>query len=250
VVKVDPPISAVNDNLGGFGVGAHLNVGNVLTNDLVDGVAASAGNVTLSVITPAGASGPLPTLNTSTGAIDIAAGTPNGAYTIRYQICAVNRPNNCAQANVTLAVAQPAAVDDSSANNSIGSVVTLNVLANDLSVGGPVLVPGSVVIVGAPGSGKQLVVAGEGTWQVNGTTGAISFAPNSGFTANPTPIRYTVQDSAGNTSNPAAVTISYLNTPNAVPTSVPTLSFWGMLIAALCLIAVGSAQLSQRRKIK
>jgi hypothetical protein len=43
------------------------------------------------------------------------------------------------------------------------------------------------------------------------TTGAITFTPEAGFTGNPTPIAYTVDDDQGNTSNSAIVTITYID---------------------------------------
>ena len=55
----------------------------------------------------------------------------------------------------------------------------------------------------------SLLVPTEGTWTVNTTTGAISFAPLAGFTGDPTPITYEVTDTTGDTVD-AEVTISYL----------------------------------------
>jgi CshA-type fibril repeat protein len=51
-----------------------------------------------------------------------------------------------------------------------------------------------VQIVGTDNPGEELVVPGEGTWTVTPTTGAITFTPETGFTGDPTPIEYTVQD--------------------------------------------------------
>jgi hypothetical protein len=39
-------------------------------------------------------------------------------------------------------------------------------------------------------------------------TGAITFTPESGYTGDPAPIQYTVDDYEGNTSNPATVTVT------------------------------------------
>ena len=63
--------------------------------------------------------------------------------------------------------------------------------------------------------GDSLVVAGEGTWSVNTTTGVITFTPEAGFTGDPTPISYTVDDNDGNTSNEATVTVTYGEAPVA-----------------------------------
>ena len=73
----------------------------------------------------------------------------------------------------------------------------------------------SVMIVGAPGEGKTLVVPGEGVWTADSDYGAITFTPEAGFEGNPTPITYTVDDDQGNTSNAATVTITYTDNPLA-----------------------------------
>ena len=36
----------------------------------------------------------------------------------------------------------------------------------------------------------------------------VTFTPQAGYTGDPTPIQYTVQDAQGNTSNPATVTVT------------------------------------------
>ena len=108
----------------------------------------------------------------------------------------------------------PVATNDSSLGNTLGTNVTVPVLANDTT--GDTTVPTTVRIVNPPpGStlspdGKTLTVPGQGTWTVNATTGAITFSPVPGFIGNPTPIQYAVQDAQGNTSNPAIVTVGYV----------------------------------------
>lgn len=100
----------------------------------------------------------------------------------------------------------PVAVDDLSDNNNAGPV-EVDVLSNDTQ--GDLVDPTTVQIVGSGGIGLSLVIAGEGTWSVNGTTGAITFDPEIGFTGNPTPIFYTVLDDELNESNQAMVTVEY-----------------------------------------
>ena len=114
------------------------------------------------------------------------------------------------QATITIDFV-PVPADDNSSNNTPGTPVTVNVVANDTN--GDTVVPGSVEIVGTNRPGDPLVVQGEGTWTVNPTTGAITFTPQAGFTGDPTPIRYTVKDNDGNTSVPAKVTIDYKQQP-------------------------------------
>src|SRR4029434_5868007 len=114
------------------------------------------------------------------------------------------------QATITIDYV-PVASNDSSSGNATGTAVTVPVLSNDTS--GDTPVPSTVQIVGTPAPGVSLVVPDQGTWSVNTTTGAITFTPAPGFTGDPTPIQYTVQDNDGNTSNAATVAIDYNQFP-------------------------------------
>lgn len=111
---------------------------------------------------------------------------------------------DCVFVNVPRAL--PAAVDDEDLRNTQGSSVTIAVVGNDT---GDALDPTSVRIVDGAGRVSELVVDGEGTWSVNPTTSAITFAPEDGFTGNPTPITYEIADTRGHTAQ-AAVVITYL----------------------------------------
>src|SRR5439155_21769339 len=95
------------------------------------------------------------------------------------------------QATITIDYV-PVATNDSSSGNATGTAVTVPVLANDTT--GDTPLPSTVQIVGTPAPGAPLVVSGEGTWSVNTTTGAITFTPAPGFTADPTPTRHTAND--------------------------------------------------------
>jgi uncharacterized repeat protein (TIGR01451 family) len=143
--------------------------------------------------------------------------TPTGGFTgdptpIPYTVSdATGLVSN--QATITIDYV-PVASNDSSSGNTTGSPVTVPVLGNDTT--GDTVVPATVDLnPGSPGQQTTLVVPGEGTWTANPTTGEITFTPESGFTGDPTPIQYTVQDNDGNTSNPATVTVGYNNTTDA-----------------------------------
>lgn len=104
----------------------------------------------------------------------------------------------------------PVATDDT-VSSTLTSPVEIDVLANDTT--GDAVVATTVSIAGgtdtdANGTLDQLNVPNEGTWTVNATTGAITFAPTATFTGNPTQITYTVEDAEGNPSNAATVTIN------------------------------------------
>ena len=118
-------------------------------------------------------------------------------------------------ATVTIDYA-PIATDDSSVGNTPNNPAIIDVLSNDLT--GDLVDPATVQIVGTTNPGDDLVVIGEGTWSVNGTTGVITFTPCTTvslpdcpviFTSDPADIQYTVDDSEGNTSNPATVSVDY-----------------------------------------
>ena len=147
------------------------------------------------------------TVNATTGEITF---TPEAGFTldptpVQYTI-RDDQGNVSNLATVTVDYV-PMAVDDESTGNPIGEAVTLDVTANDTE--GDTVVPSTVVIVGAPGNGKELEVSGEGTWEVDETTGAITFTPEAGFIGDPAPISYTVEDAQGNVSDPATVTVTY-----------------------------------------
>ncbi|WP_299773183.1 retention module-containing protein, partial [uncultured Pseudoteredinibacter sp.] len=151
------------------------------------------------------------TVNTTTGEITF---TPEVGFTadptpITYTVDDNDgNTSNTATVTIDYAVQPPVATNDTSNGNTTNQPVTVDVLSNDSDPDGN-LEPSTVQINGTSNPGDPLLVPGEGTWSVNPTTGAITFTPESGFTADPTPITYTVEDNDGNVSNPATVTVDY-----------------------------------------
>jgi hypothetical protein len=140
-VLVGPPvIDAINDNGGPInGYTGGVGVPNVLTNDLLNGVAVIPAQVAITAVSdPADGV----TLNTMTGEVTVAPGTPAGTYLITYKICEILNPMNCDNAVVTVDVtaAPILAVDDNGGpvNGYTGGVGVPNVLANDLLNGSAV----------------------------------------------------------------------------------------------------------------
>ncbi len=86
------------------------------------------------------------------------------------------------------------------------------------------------------GDTDNLIVAGEGYWQIDNETGGVTFTPLSGFFSDPTPVFYTISDTTGLVSNQASITVDYpqtaplavddeaLNQPLAQPVVVAVLS--------------------------
>uniref|UniRef100_UPI003332BF61 Ig-like domain-containing protein n=1 Tax=Psychrobacter sp. TB55-MNA-CIBAN-0194 TaxID=3140445 RepID=UPI003332BF61 len=108
----------------------------------------------------------------------------------------------------------PVAVDDEKLDQVLGDAITVAVVGNDTDAQNDID-PTTVIITQSPAGstiaadGKSVIVAGEGTWSVDAATGDITFTPEAGFTDNPTPISYTVEDTTGLLSNEATVTIDY-----------------------------------------
>ncbi|WJS94139.1 gliding motility-associated C-terminal domain-containing protein [Flavobacterium johnsoniae] len=137
-------IVANNDTAGPInGVSGANNIVNVLTNDTLNGSAVNINDVTLTTTIP-DPKGAL-TLNAD-GSVNVAPNTPEGTYTLTYQICEKADFGNCATAVVTVTVITPAAPptpvvanDDTYSNigcNTFG--VVGNVLSNDLKGTTPV----------------------------------------------------------------------------------------------------------------
>jgi CshA-type fibril repeat protein len=115
-----------------------------------------------------------------------------------------------------VAPAPPSTARPDAASTTEGSPTTVDVLAND-SAGSPAdpLDPASVRLLD-PATGGYLgtvTVAGEGTYTVDPTTGAVTFAPAAGFTGTATPITYRVADGSGATTT-AALTVTVSPAPS------------------------------------
>ncbi len=167
------PIAASNDSQTGiiYSIGAP-NAYNVLDNDALKGVAPTPANVTLSVVTPA--SNPGVTLDTATGLVSVAPGTPAGTYTIDYKICETLNPTNCADATaniVVTAVTPIAATPDAPApvRKVSGGTDIINALTNDTLNNAPVVIGDVNLTVVTPASNPGVTL--------NAATGLVSVAP-------------------------------------------------------------------------
>ncbi|MDD3876444.1 MAG: HYR domain-containing protein, partial [Bacteroidales bacterium] len=135
------PIIAFDDFESGInGFTGATNVLNVFENDILNGLDVIPSEVILSEIV-ADPSGSL-TLNPD-GSVDVAAGTPEGFYTLTYQICEVLNPSNCdiADVNILVTAAVIIANDDNFSSNPMdceNGGISGNVLANDLLDAAPV----------------------------------------------------------------------------------------------------------------
>jgi hypothetical protein len=128
----------------------------VLANDTIDGVAATAGNVTVTIQNAGGLTGL--TVN-GAGAVVVPA-NPGGTYPVTYRICAVSSPTTCVNGTATVTVASTiVAVNDTATLPGAGG--TVPVLANDTLNGLPATTSNVAVTVVSNGGLTGLsVVAG------------------------------------------------------------------------------------------
>ena len=170
-VTVGPaPIDAVNDSgTVANGAAGGTAVANVLGNDTLDGASASLATVVLSQVST---TNPNVTLDAATGAVNVAAGTPAGTYSVTYRICERLNPTNCddAVATVTVGAAPINAVDDGGtvANGAVGGTAVANVLGND-TLGGATASLATVVLTQLATSNQNVTL--------DPATGAVNVGP-------------------------------------------------------------------------
>jgi len=147
-------------------------VGNVLTNEKLNGTPnPSVRSVTISIMPPPpGAYEPY--LDPSTGDVIVPPHTPAGNYTVTYRVCTIDTPVACGVAQVTVVIpatptstVAPIAADDR-VETARNTPVTINVLANDTPNGAT-----TPNVVTAPLNGTAVV----------NPDGTIEYTPNTGF---------------------------------------------------------------------
>ncbi len=120
----------------------------------------------------------------------------------------------------------PLGTDDQALNQPPGPN-TIDIVVNDVT--GDAVDPTTVQLVGTANPGDDLVVPNEGTWSIDPIFGALTFTPLDGFTDDPTPVQYTIEDSEGNRTDPVNVLLDYAPiatddlSSNNIPTQAVTL---------------------------
>ncbi|UYC16152.1 Ig-like domain-containing protein [Xanthomonas campestris pv. phormiicola] len=177
-IPVQANAIVANDDAGAtaiVGASGGVAVANVLGNDSLAGAVATVADVLLSLVTPA--SNPGVTLDTGTGQVAVAAGTPAGNYTLGYQICETANPGNCDSAVVTVAVAAASveAVDDSAGpvNGRTGASALIDVLGNDSFNGAPASLAALTL---TPSNSGPLTINPDGSVDVAANTPAGSYS--------------------------------------------------------------------------
>ena len=141
-----------------------------------------------------------------------------------------------ATVNDLLQIPPPVAENDSSSGNTPGDPVTLNILTNDALEAAPRRHPrrchrgaGSNQLPGGQlNPDGSVSVPGQGKWDYNAANGELTFTPcadgdagcpTGGFTGDPSPIDYTLTETATGLSDTATVTVDYLEPGNITGTT-------------------------------
>jgi gliding motility-associated-like protein len=214
-------VNSVIIGAGGTYSFANTNNGNytvaVSTNNVPIGsnISAAAANLPAGWVPSGGSYG-----SNNAGRTGLQTGTPN------LQILVSTPGTSLDVSNVNLSVNQtPVTVNDAATTN-VGQPVTLNVPANDSDVDGTLDVTSVLLIDPADNLKKTSVtIAGQGTYTVNTTTGAVTFTPVAAFTGKATPINYTIKDNFGSESVPALISVSIkpagVNDTDVTPVNTP-----------------------------
>ena len=139
--------------------------------------------------------------------------------------------SNVALLTVNYPQTAPVAEDDLQVNPQVpapSNPTLVNVLAdngsgvdsdpeNDIDISSIAFVDPSATDTDGDGDSDSLIIAGEGSWQIDNATGVVTFTPEAGFFADPTPVNYTVSDINGLVSNEATITVDY---PQSAPLAV------------------------------
>jgi mannan endo-1,4-beta-mannosidase len=107
----------------------------------------------------------------------------------------------------------PPVADIDTAVTEFNTAATLNPPANDIAYGGATVVPGSLDLDPAA-AGRQATIAVTGGTFVAGADGVVTFTPTAGFSGK-VQASYIIQDSAGRTSNAAALSVTVKPDPTA-----------------------------------
>ena len=164
-ITVTPSVTAFPDaGTASAGTGGTA-VADVRVNDVVNGVAASSVNSSLSLVSSSTGI----TLNTTTGSVSVAQGTTPGSYTLVYQLCSTQgSPTTCTTANavITVTASITAAPDAGTVSAGTGGTAVTDVRANDIVNG---------LAATSANSSLSLVSSSAGI-TLNTTTGSVSVA--------------------------------------------------------------------------
>lgn len=244
------PVNADDSSTTGNTIGDDVQI-DILANDtLEDGSVATAEDVNVTLIAPAGGilnpDGSVTMPGEGTWSYDATTGvltfSPDSDFTgdptpIEYLLTERATGLTSEAATVTVEYDDPAmnpvADDDISAGNIIGEDVSIDILDGDrLGDGSAVFASDVNVTLIAPEGGMlnpdgSVTVPGEGTWTYDTATGTVTFSPESDFVGQPTPIGYLLTELTTGLTDTASVTVTYDLGLEAVNDGTITIAHYG-----------------------
>jgi CshA-type fibril repeat protein len=136
----------------------------------------------------------------------------NGTDSFIYQLCDLGMPVYCdtALVHITIqAVNDPPLANSDIAYTSAGYPVTFDILGNDTDIDGVLVVSSIDLNMAITGIQTTLSIPLQGLFEVNPSTGMITFTPTTGFSGNTTPVNYQVCDNG--TPLPAQCAGAFIN---------------------------------------
>ncbi|MFL9843645.1 T9SS type A sorting domain-containing protein [Flavobacterium rhizosphaerae] len=156
-LKGKPLNITANNDSGTVTVAGGTAVSNVLANDVLNGSPITLSNNSLTQISSSNTG---ISLNTSTGAVTVAANTPAGTYTLVYQVCSQVATCTCDSATVTITVTQSITANNDVYQMFAGSTIGVSVRMNDNVNGVQATSSNSTVSLVNPPSGFSFSTSG------------------------------------------------------------------------------------------
>jgi large repetitive protein len=221
-----PPIAIKDENLGNTpGKKASLHV---LANDMLsDSSVATPSKVQVDLnLTMAGTQNSLTVINQGVWAYDSLSGillfTPEAGFTtdpsvIIYNLIAKsNGLSDTSTVKIIYTEIPPFTKNDESLANKPGKTVVLNIISNDKLSDSTAAVASKVRVDLNPSlAGVQtvLTVTNQGVWSYDSLSGNVTFAPEAGFTIDPTDISYALIEKITGLSSSALINVEYTEMP-------------------------------------
>ena len=132
-------------------------------------------------------------------------------------------------ATVTIVNTPPVAVDDSTSTGQ-NTAVTFSLIANDTDADGNGTINGASTVFATSGqpsgatlsnNNRTITVPNQGTYVLN-DNGQVTFTPVNGYVGTTSAVKYTVQDTAGATSNTANITVTVTGADLSIVKTGPT----------------------------
>jgi len=194
-ITVNPIVEPITES-GTVDANGGIAITNITTNDKVNGLPATLGTTGNAAVSVSGTWPTGITLNTTTGAVNVADGTTAGVYSIVYQLCDKLTPQSCKTMTDIVTVIEinnPPLAKNDIAMTPEDTPISFNILTNDYDKDYD-LNPSSIDLdISMPGIQSSKTISGQGTFTVT-DAGVVTFTPVLNFSGEVTPVTYQVCD--------------------------------------------------------